>query len=139
DFNVPDEAKRAVVDALEKNKSKYTPAPGIPELREAVARKTNGQQPSVNPPWKGSDVVVTNGGKQALLNTFLALLDPGDEVLIPSPYWLSYPEMVKIAEGTPRILKTRFEDGFKLKPEQLARAITPKTKILVLNSPSNPT
>jgi len=141
DSNVPEEAKRAVIDALNANKSKYTPAAGIPELREAVAQKTNAQQPSVSAklPWKGSDVVVTNGGKQALFNAFLALLDPGDEVLIPSPYWLSYPEMVKLAEGTPRILKTSFADGFKLTPAELARAVTAKTKALVLNSPSNPT
>jgi aspartate aminotransferase len=141
DFNVPDEAKKAVLDAISANKSKYTPAAGIPELREAVAQKTNLQQPHVAAvqPWKGADVVMTNGGKQALFDTFLALLDPGDEVLIPSPYWLSYPEMVKVAQGTPKILKTSFSQGFKITPEQLARAITPKTKILVLNSPSNPT
>jgi aspartate aminotransferase len=141
DSNVPEEAKRAVIDALNANKSKYTPAAGIPELREAVAGKTNAQQPSVaaKSPWKAADVVITNGGKQALFNAFEALLNPGDEVVIPSPYWLSYPEMVKIGEGKPRCIQTSFEHGFKITPNQLASAITPKTKILVLNSPSNPT
>jgi aspartate aminotransferase len=141
DFFVPEEAKKAVVDALNSNKSRYTPAAGIPEFREAVAEKTNLQQPNVakSQPWKLADVVITNGGKQALFNTFLALLNPGDEVLIPSPYWLSYPEMVKIAEGTPRFLHAPFSQNFKITPAQLKEGITSKTKILVLNSPSNPT
>jgi aspartate aminotransferase len=140
DFNVAEEAKRAVIDALNANKSRYTPVAGIPELREAIAQKTNSQQPALaaKNPWKAADVVVTNGGKQALFNTFQALLNAGDEVLIPAPFWLSYPEMVKLAEGRARILETRFDQGFKMTPSQLAAAITPKTKILVLNSPSNP-
>lgn len=143
DFGVPEEAKAAVRDALDANKSKYTPTPGIPELREAIATKTNLQQPSVAKlqPWKAADVIVSNGGKQALFNSFLAMLDPGDEVLIPSPYWLSYPEMVKLAGGTPKFLKAPFSQGFKITPAQLKEALGPghKIKILVLNSPSNPT
>lgn len=140
DFNVPDEVKAAVIEALNGNKSKYTPAAGIPELRQAVAQKTNQQQPrvAVKEPWKASEVVITNGGKQALFNAFFALLNPGDEVLIPAPFWLSYPEMVKLAEGKPKILDTRFESGFKITPHQLKAAVTPRTKVLVVNSPSNP-
>jgi aspartate aminotransferase len=141
DFTVPEEAKKAVIDALNANKSRYTPAAGVPELREAVARKTNLQQPRVakTQPWKASEVVITNGGKQALFNSFLALLNEGDEVLIPSPFWLSYPEMVKLAGGKPKMLQAPFSQQFKITPAQLKAAITPKTKVLVLNSPSNPT
>jgi aspartate aminotransferase len=141
DFFVPEEAKKAVIDAVHSNKSRYTPAAGIPEFREAVALKTNQQQPNVakTQPWKAADVVITNGGKQALFNTFLALLNEGDEVIIPSPYWLSYPEMVKIAQGVPHFVHAPFSQGFKITPDQLKSAITSKTKVLVLNSPSNPT
>ena len=142
DFSVPEEVKRAVLDAVAANRSKYTPVAGIPELRQLVADKTNRQQPSVaaKKPWIPADVVVSNGGKQALFNSFLALLDSGDEVLIPAPYWLSYPEMVKLAGGTPRILATSFERGFKISPDQLKTAISSgRVKMLVLNSPSNPT
>ncbi len=142
DFNVPDASKEAVVEALKANRSRYTPAAGIPELRTLIAEKTNRQQPSVakDNPWKASDVIVTNGGKQALFNAFLALLDPGDEVLIPSPYWLSYPEMAKIAGGIPKFIHASFESGFKITPDQLKNALgTGSVKILVLNSPSNPT
>jgi aspartate aminotransferase len=141
DFNVPDSVKEAVIDALKNNKSKYTPAPGVPELRQAIADKTNRQQPSVakTTPWKPTEVIVTNGGKQALFNAFLALLDQGDEVLIPSPYWLSYPEMVKLAGGIPKFIFAPHSQGFKITPEQLKSALGPKVKVLVLNSPSNPT
>jgi aspartate aminotransferase len=141
DFFVPEEAKKAVIDAVHANKSRYTPAAGIPEFREAVAKKTNEQQPHVtkSQPWKATDVVITNGGKQALFNTFLALLNDGDEVIIPSPYWLSYPEMVKIAGGAAKFVHAPFSQGFKITPAQLKSAITSKTKVLVLNSPSNPT
>jgi aspartate aminotransferase len=144
DFQVPTEVAKAMVEAVGAGKSKYTPAPGIPELRTLVADKTNRDQPSVvksGGAWKAADVVVTNGGKQALFNTFLALVDLGDEVLIPSPYWLSYPEMVKIAGGIPKFLHAPFDQGYKLRPEALERALKagPRTRILVLNSPSNPT
>lgn len=141
DFPVPDAAKEAVKEALRLNRSKYTPVPGIPELRKAVALKTNLQQPSVAKihPWEASNVIVTNGGKQALFNAFMALLDPGNEVLIPTPYWLSYPEMVKLAGGIPKFISAPHSQGFKIKPDQLKNALGPKVKVLVLNSPSNPT
>jgi aspartate aminotransferase len=141
DFAVPPSAKDAVRAALDADRSKYTPSSGIPELREAVARKTNLQQPTLSKsrPWKASDVIVTNGGKQALFNTFMALLDPGDEVLIPSPYWLSYPEMVKIAGGIPKFIAAPYSQGFKITPAQLKAALGGRVKMLILNSPSNPT
>lgn len=141
DFSVPEAAKQAVREALDANRSKYTPAPGIPELRQAVADKTNAQQPSVaaTTRWKGADVIVTNGGKQAIFNAMMVLLDEGDEVLIPAPYWVSYPAMVRICGATPRIVPTRFEDRFKLTPESLRAALTARTRMLLLNSPSNPT
>jgi len=141
DFQVPSEAEAAAIDAVKAHKSKYTPAPGIPELREAVAAKTNAQQSSVaaSRPWKAADVVVTNGGKQAIFNAMMALLDPGDEVLIPAPYWLSYPEAAKLCGGAPRFIETSVSQGFKITPEQLRKSLTPKTRLLILNSPSNPT
>ncbi len=143
DFNVQDAAKKAVLDAVAANRSRYTPAAGIPELREAIARKTNAQQPSVarSVPWRAADVVVTNGGKQAIFNALLALVDPGDEVLIPSPYWLSYPEMVKIAGGVPKFIHGGFSQGFKITPDQLRAALagSRRARMLVFNSPSNPT
>lgn len=141
DFNVPDAAKEAVVEALKANKSKYTPAPGIMELRNAVAARTNGQQPAVSKsaPWTGKDVIITNGGKQAIFNALLAILDPGDEVLIPSPYWVSYPDMAKIAGGIPKFIHASYQQSFKITPDQLKAAIGPKVKVLMLNSPSNPT
>ncbi len=146
DAPVPAAGKQAMCDAVAADKSKYTPAAGIPELRQAVADKTNRQQPSVaksgQPGWAKEDVVITNGGKQALFNLFLALLNPGDEVLIPGPFWLSYPEMARIAGGVPRMIDAPFAQEFKIKPAQLEQAIKAaqgKAKILVLNSPSNPT
>jgi aspartate aminotransferase len=142
DFNVPDPIKQAVRDALDANKSKYTPAAGVPELRHAVADKTNKQQPAVvaaGGAWKSADVILTNGGKQAIFNAFQALLNPGDEVIIPAPFWLSYPEMVKLAGGKPKLVATSAASGFKITPQQLRRALGPKTKAVIFNSPSNPT
>jgi aspartate aminotransferase len=141
DFWVPEAAKNAVIDAVHSNQSKYTPVAGIPLLREEVARKTNQQQKSLSSisPWKASSVVITNGGKQALFNAFMAVLNPGDEVLIPSPYWLSYPEMVKLAGGIPKFIPTSPSTGFKLTPEQLSASLGPKVKSIIFNSPSNPT
>lgn len=141
DFWVPDAAKEAVIEALKANQSKYTPVAGVMELREAIAQKTNRQQPqfTASHPWKAANVVVTNGGKQALFNACMSLLDPGDEVLIPSPYWLSYPEMVKLAGGIPKFISSSFSQGFKIGPAQLKGALGPKVKLLILNSPSNPT
>ncbi len=142
DFMVPDPAKEAMIDAVKQNKSKYTAVAGIVELRDAIVQKTNAQQPSVikaTGPWKNSEVVVSNGGKQALFNVFMALLNPGDEVLIPSPYWLSYPEMVKLMGGTSRFIHAPSSQGFKITPIQLEQAITSKTRMIIFNSPSNPT
>lgn len=139
DFAPPKAAIEAVEKALRENKSKYTPVPGIPELRELVAKKTNAQQSSLKNPWKSSDIVVSNGGKQAIFNTLMALIGPGDEVLVPAPYWLSYPEMVKLAEGTPVIVPTTHENKLLATVADLKKKVTPKTKILILNSPSNPT
>jgi aspartate aminotransferase len=141
DFSVREPIKRAAIEAIEKNQSKYTPVAGIQELRNLIAEKTNRQQAALGASqrWKGANVVVSNGGKQALFNTCLALLNPGDEALIPAPYWLSYPEMVKIASAHPKIVITRREDRFKLTPKGLAESITPRTRMLFLNSPSNPT
>ncbi|MBK7962294.1 MAG: pyridoxal phosphate-dependent aminotransferase [Bdellovibrionales bacterium] len=141
DFPVHELVKQAVIQAVHDNKSKYTLAVGVLELREAVARKTNLQQTSLAIPWTAKDVIITNGGKQALFNSFLAVLNPGDQVLIPSPYWTSYPEMVKLAGGEPVIVRTKSEFGFKLTPEQLSEAFLafPRARVLVLNSPNNPT
>lgn len=141
DFFVPEPAKDAAIEAIRANRSKYTPVPGIPELRTLIAERTNLQQPSLAriTPWKPENVVVTNGGKQALFNAFLSLLNPGDEVLIPAPYWLSYPEMVKLAGGVPRVIATSIQQGFKISSQQLKESLSPKVKAVIFNSPSNPT
>lgn len=140
DFSVPDSVKAAMIKAIQENKSKYTPVAGIIELRKAIAHKTNLQQPECanRNPWDASNVVVSNGGKQALFQTLMAVLNPGDEVLIPAPYWLSYPEMVKLSGGIPVILSCTIENGFKCDGTLLKEAITDKTRVLILNSPSNP-
>jgi aspartate aminotransferase len=141
DFPPPEEAKAAVREALDKNQSKYTPTAGIQELRELIAQKTNRQQPasSGTRPWAAKDVVVANGGKQAIFNSIFALVDSGDEVILGAPYWLSYPEMVKAAGGVSRVINTTAESGYQMTADQLKAAITPKTRLLILNSPSNPT
>ena len=139
DFPPLEAAKEGAIEAVRANKSKYTPVPGVPELRELIAARTNRQQPALKKPWTAKEVVVSNGGKQAIFDTFLALIDPGDEVLIPSPYWLSYPEMVKLAGGIPKYIPATFEREYKITPEQLKSAIGPKVKAIVFNSPSNPT
>jgi aspartate aminotransferase len=136
DFDTPDNIKQAAIKAIERGETKYTAVDGMPELKAAIVRKfkrENGLD------YKPSQVTVGNGGKQVLYNAFVATLNPGDEVIIPAPYWVSYPEMVLLAGGTPVEVATTLESGFKLAPEALARAITPKTKWLLLNSPSNPT
>jgi len=140
DSPVPDAAKEAAIRAIQTNQNKYTPVPGILPLREAIAAKTNAQQASLSKhqPWKASHVVVSNGGKQAIFNTLMALINPGDEVLIPSPYWLSYPEMVKLAGGVPKVIPTSIELGFKVTPDQLKQALSSRTKLIIFNSPSNP-
>ncbi len=137
DFDTPDNIKEAAIKAIRDGKaSKYTAVEGIPELRAAVARKFKRENQL---DYKPSQIIVGTGGKQVLFNAFLATLNPGDEVIIPAPYWVSYPDMVLIAGGEPVTVETHMEDGFKMKPEALERAITPRTKWLLFNSPSNPT
>src|SRR6267378_1808847 len=137
DFDTPDNIKQAAIKAIEAGKaSKYTAVDGIPELKAAIASKfkrENGLD------YKPSQIIVGTGGKQVLFNALMATLNPGDEVIIPAPYWVSYPEMVLLAGGEPVAVDTRMEDGFKMRPEALERAITPKTKWIIFNSPSNPT
>jgi aspartate aminotransferase len=136
DFDTPDHIKKAAADALAAGFTKYTPSSGIPELRQAIADKfarENGL------PYKASQIIVSCGGKHSCFNTVFATCQPGDEVLIPSPYWLSYPEMVKLAGATPVVLPTTDATEFKVTPEQLRAALTPRTRLFIFNSPSNPT
>jgi aspartate aminotransferase len=136
DFDTPDNIKDAAMAAIRRGETKYTPVSGIVPLREAIARKfkrENGLD------YKPSQTIVGTGGKQVIYNALLATLNPGDEVIIPAPYWVSYPEMVGLCGGTPVFVDCTMEHNFKLQPEPLERAITPKTKWLLLNSPSNPT
>ncbi|QSJ17419.1 pyridoxal phosphate-dependent aminotransferase [Nostoc sp. UHCC 0702] len=136
DFDTPAHIKAAAAKALDEGKTKYGPAAGEPKLREAIARKLktdNGLD------YQPENVLVTNGGKHSLYNLIVALIDPGDEVIIPAPYWLSYPEMVTLVGGVSVIVHTDASTDYKITPEQLRKAITPKTKLFVLNSPSNPT
>ena len=137
DFPTPDHIVHAAAEATKHPVyHHYTPSAGLPELRAAIARKTardSGYE------VEALQVLVTNGGKQALYNTFMALLDPGDEVLVPAPYWVSYPEMIKLADGVPIALPTTEETGFRVTIDQLERALTDKTKVLLFVSPSNPT
>ena len=135
DFDTPDNIKQAAIKAIERGETKYPPVLGIPPLREAIAAKfkrENGLD------YKATDTIVATGGKQILYNAFLVTMNEGDEVIIPAPYWVSYPEMVAINRGTPVVVPTTIENGFKLKAADLERAINPRTKWLVLNSPSNP-
>jgi aspartate aminotransferase len=136
DFDTPDHIKAAAKQALDEGKTKYGPAAGEAGLRSAIASKLYRDNQLA---YKAENVLVTNGGKHSLYNIFQAFLDPGDEVIIPAPYWLSYPEMVKLASGTPAIVQTELSQNFKITPAQLQQAITPRTKFFVLNSPSNPT
>ena len=135
DFDTPEHIKQAAIEAIHRNETRYPPVSGIVPLREAIVRKfkrENGLD------YKVSQTIVGTGGKQVLYNAFLATLNPGDEVVIPRPYWVSYPEMVGLCGGTPVFADTDMEHGFKLQPEELDRVLTPKTKWIVLNSPSNP-
>lgn len=136
DFVTPDNVREAAKAALDAGKTKYTPTSGLNELRALIAAKLQREN---NLPYAADQVLITTGGKQALHNVLLALLNPGDEVLIPAPYWVSYPEMVKLAEGVPAVLPTSEATEFKVTPEQLDAAIGAKTRALILNSPSNPT
>jgi aspartate aminotransferase len=135
DFDTPDNIKEAAIAAIRRGETKYTAVDGLPELKKAIAAKfkrENGLD------YKPSQVSVGTGGKQILFNALLATVNPGDEVVIPAPYWVSYPDIVMLAGGKPVFVETTLEDKFKLRPEALAKAITPNTKWLVFNSPSNP-
>ncbi|HEY0566558.1 MAG TPA: pyridoxal phosphate-dependent aminotransferase [Xanthobacteraceae bacterium] len=137
DFDTPDNIKQAAIKAIEGGKAaRYTAVDGIPELKAAIARKfkrDNGLD------YKASQIIVGTGGKQVLFNALMATLNPGDEVIIPAPYWVSYPDIVLLCGAKPVPLVAPMQSGFKIQPEQLERAITPKTKWLIFNSPSNPT
>ena len=135
DFDTPDNIKAAAIDAINRGETKYTPVPGILPLREAICGKFKREN---NLEYTPDQVIVGTGGKQILYNAFVATLNPGDEVLIPAPYWVSYPDMVLLNGGEPVIIDTTMENDFKLTAEQLDAAITPKTKWLIFNSPSNP-
>ncbi|WP_422371150.1 pyridoxal phosphate-dependent aminotransferase [Hoeflea sp.] len=135
DFDTPDNIKAAAVDAINRGETKYTPVSGIPELRKAIAAKFK-RENDLDYDWQ--QTIVGTGGKQILFNAFMATLNAGDEVVIPAPYWVSYPEMVAICGGTPVFVSTTIENDFKLQPADLEAAITPKTKWLIFNSPSNP-
>ncbi|MBR4650684.1 MAG: pyridoxal phosphate-dependent aminotransferase [Prevotella sp.] len=136
DFNTPEHIKVAAKKAIDDNWSRYSPVPGYADLREAVVaklKKENGLD------YKASEILVSNGAKQAVCNAIMALVDDGDEVIVPAPYWVSYPQMVLLAGGNPVHIPARYDQNFKITPEQLEAAITPKTRMLILCSPSNPT
>ena len=136
DFNTPDAIKEAAIKAVNENFSRYSPVPGYPALRNAIVeklKKENGLE------YTAAQISVSNGAKQSVCNAIMALVNPGDEVIVPAPYWVSYPEMVKLADGTPVTIYAGIEQNFKITAAQLEAAITPKTKMLILCSPSNPT
>ena len=135
DFDTPDNIKQAAIEAINRGETKYTPVPGIPELRKAICgkfKRENGLD------YKPEQIIVGTGGKQILYNAFAATLNPGDEVIIPAPYWVSYPDMVLLNGGEPKFVEATFENNFKITGAQLEAAITPKTKWFLFNSPSNP-
>ncbi len=136
DFDTPDHIKAAGIDAITRGETKYTPSSGTLELRKAICeklRKENGLE------YKPEQIVVSNGAKQSLYNAFQVLLDPGDEVIIQAPYWVSYPEMIRLASGLPVVVETDESTGFKMTPEMIRAKLTPRTRAINLNSPSNPT
>lgn len=135
DFDTPEHIKAAAKTALDQGKTKYGPAAGEPKLRSAIAHTLNKDK---GLEYQPENIVVTNGGKHGLYNLVMALIEAGDEVIIPAPYWLSYPEMVKLAGGVPVVVSTDASTGYKITPQQLTKSITRKTKLFILNSPSNP-
>ncbi len=136
DFMTPDHVKEAGKKAIDDNFSKYSPVPGYPVLRDAISRKLKEEN---NLDYAPSEIIVGTGGKQGVCNAILALVNPDDEVVIPAPYWVSYPQMVKLAGGVPVVVSAGIEQDFKITAEQLEAAVTPKTKMIILCSPSNPT
>lgn len=136
DFNTPDHIKKAAIKAVEENWSRYSPVPGYPELKKAIVDKLKNENGLDYAP---SQILCSNGAKQSVCNAIMAIVNAGDEVIIPAPYWVSYPQMVLLAEGTPVYIDAPIEQDFKITPGQLEQAITPKTRALILCSPSNPT
>lgn len=136
DFNTPDDIKEAAKKAIDDNFSRYSPVPGYVDLRQAIVNKLKNEN---GLDYTVGEILVSNGAKQSVCNTIMALVDDGDEVIIPAPYWVSYPQMALLAGGTPVFINATFEQNFKITPEQLEAAITPKTRVLILCSPSNPT
>lgn len=136
DFDTPDHVKAAAKQAINEGRTKYTPVPGIPELKHAIIKK---YQDTFNVAYDDNQIIVSAGGKQVLYNIFQSLLNPNDEVIIPAPYWVSYPEQVRLAQGVPIILPTTHHTKFKMTPDELNAKISPKTKLIILNSPANPT
>lgn len=136
DFNTPDHIKEAAKKAIDDNFSRYSPVPGYMDLRKAIVAKLKNEN---HLDYTTSEILVSSGAKQSVCNTVMALVNDGEEVIIPAPYWVSYPQMVKLAGGAPVIVNADFEQEFKMTPEQLEAAITPKTRMLILCSPSNPT
>ncbi len=136
DFDTPEHIKAAAIAALEQGMTKYTPSAGIPELRQAISEKFL-KDNSLE--YKPSQIIVSNGAKQSCYNAIMTCVDEGDEVIIPAPYWLSYPEMVRLAGGVPIIVSTREENAWKVTAEEFENAMTPKTKMIIINSPGNPT
>ncbi|ADR51804.1 aspartate aminotransferase [Candidatus Liberibacter solanacearum CLso-ZC1] len=135
DFDTPENIKHAAVRAMERGETKYTPVAGISQLREAIVEKFKREN---NLHYTSDQIIVGAGAKHVIFNALMATINPGDEVLIPKPYWVSYPEMVALCGGTSVFIDTKQDDNFQISPESLERAITPKTKWLILNSPSNP-
>lgn len=136
DFNTPDHIKEAAIKAVQDNWTRYSPVPGYPDLKKAIAAKLKNEN---GLDYLPSQILCSNGAKQSVCNAIMALVNPGDEVIIPAPYWVSYPQMVLLAEGTPVVIPTTIEQDFKVTPEQLEQAITPRTRAIILCSPSNPT
>ncbi len=136
DFNTPEPIKQAAKLAIDENYSRYSPVPGYPDLRQAIARKLEREN---HLHYSPAEILVSNGAKQSVCNTVMALVNDGEEVIIPAPYWVSYPQMVLLAGGKPVIVEAGFEQNFKMTPAQLEAAITPKTRMIILCSPSNPT
>ena len=136
DFNTPDHIKEAAKKAVDDNYSRYSPVPGYPDLKKAIAAKLERENGLAYSP---AEILVSNGAKQSVCNAIMALVNDGEEVIIPAPYWVSYPQMVKLAGGVPVIVNAGFDQEFKMTPEQLEASITPKTRALILCSPSNPT
>ena len=135
DFNTPDHIKAAAIRAVEENYSRYSPVPGYPALREAIVKKLKNEN---GLDYTATQISVSNGAKQSVCNTVMTLVNDGDEVIIPAPYWVSYPEMAKLAGGVPVFVEAGIEQDFKMTPAQLEAAITPRTRLLILCSPSNP-